>query len=85
MSSRHIEKTATRSNVTLPSISQGKQAEPGRYLLQVDRQTKGSYATEAAARSAAMAIKKKYPVLQVNVYDAIEHANNLISLEASAA
>ena len=33
----------------------------GRYLLQVDRQTKGSYATAQAAEAAGILIKKNYP------------------------
>ncbi len=37
--------------------AQSKRPEIGRYLLQVDRQTKGSYKTSEAAQSAALAIK----------------------------
>jgi hypothetical protein len=38
--------------------SQRQKAESGLYLLQVDRQTKGSYPTAEAAQSAALVIKK---------------------------
>ena len=40
-----------------------------RYRLQVDRQTKNSYATHDAAQAVA-AIKKAHPVVQVSIYDA---------------
>ena len=48
-------------------FSQRKQPELGRYLLQVDRQTKGSYQTAESAESAGLAIKKEYPILLVTV------------------
>ena len=41
-----------------------------RYRLQVDRQTKNSYATHDAAQEAGAAIKKAHPVVQVTIYDA---------------
>jgi hypothetical protein len=44
-----------------------KRPELGRYLLQVDRQTKGSYTTSNAVQSAALAIKTGHPVVQVSV------------------
>lgn len=64
-------------------FSQRKQPERGRYLLQVDRQTKGSYATAEAAQSAALAIKTGYPIVQVSVYDSVENTHTV--LEAPAA
>jgi hypothetical protein len=42
--------------------SQRQRVESGRYLLQVDRQTKGSCRTAEAVQSAALVIKKGYPV-----------------------
>jgi hypothetical protein len=53
-------------------ISQSKRPEFGRYLLQVDRQTKGSYQTVESAESAGRAIKKNYPILHVSIYDSVE-------------
>ena len=58
--------------------SQRKRPETGRYLLQVDRQTKGSYQTAEAAQSAAMVIKKGYPIVQVSVYDSVEYTHTLV-------
>jgi hypothetical protein len=64
--------------------SQRKRAETGRYLLQVDRQTKGSYQTPEAAQSAALVIKKGYPIVQVAVYDSVEYSHTTVELPAAA-
>jgi hypothetical protein len=48
-------------------FSQRKRPEIGRYLLQVDRQTKGSYKTSEAAQSAALEIKTEYPIVKVSI------------------
>jgi hypothetical protein len=61
------------------AFTQRKRPEKGRYQLQVDRQTKGSYATAKAAEDAGMAIKKAYPVVQVSVYDSVEFSNTVVS------
>ena len=45
-------------------FSQRKRPERGRYLLQVDRQTKGSYTTSETAHAAALVIKKSCSVVQ---------------------
>jgi hypothetical protein len=54
------------------NFSQHKRPELGRYLLQVDRQTKGSYQTVETAEAAGLAIKKEYPILHVTIYDSVE-------------
>jgi hypothetical protein len=59
-------------------FSQRKRPERGRYLLQVDRQTKASYPTSETAQAAALVIKKKYPVVQVSIYDSVDNSNTLI-------
>ena len=64
--------------------SQSKKPERGRYLLQVDRQTKNSYATQDAAQSAGLAIKKSYPIIQVLVYDSVDHTYTMIEAPAAA-
>ena len=69
MASRQIkmpvkEKDEPEKNQDADDIfSQRKRPERGRYLLQVDRQTKGSYAAPEAAHAAALAIKTAYPVI----------------------
>lgn len=65
-------------------FSQRKRPELGRYLLQVDRQTKGSYQTAESAHAAGLAIKKAYPILHVTVYDAVESASTIIALPAAS-
>jgi hypothetical protein len=65
-------------------FSQRKRPEKGRYLLQVDRQTKGSYKTSEAAQSAALEIKTAYPIVQVSVYDSIDNTNTLVEPPAAA-
>jgi hypothetical protein len=64
--------------------SQRKRPETGRYLLQVDRQTKGSYKTSEAAQAAALAIKTGYPIVQVSVYDSVEYTHTMVELPAAA-
>jgi hypothetical protein len=65
-------------------ISQRKRPETGRYLLQVDRQTKGSYKTAEAAQSAALVIKQGYPIVQVAVYDSVEYTHTMIEVPAAS-
>jgi hypothetical protein len=64
--------------------SQRKRPERGRYLLQVDRQTKGSYQTAEAAQSAAQVIKTGYPIVQVSVYDSVDYTYTLVEAPAAA-
>ena len=54
---------------TVEVVSQHQKLDVARYLLQVDRQTKGSFQTSEAAQSAALEIKKAFPILQVSIYD----------------
>ena len=63
-------------------LSQSKRPEVGRFLLQVDRQTKRSFATAEAAETAGMVIKKGHPIVRVSVYDSVETANKIIELPA---
>ena len=41
-----------------------------RYRLQVDRQTKASFPTQALAEKAGSTIKKAHPQVHVSIYDA---------------
>jgi hypothetical protein len=66
------------------AFSQRKRPERGRYLLQVDRQTKSSYPTAEAARTAALVIKTAYPIVQVSVYDSVDNSNTLVEAPAAA-
>jgi hypothetical protein len=65
-------------------VSQRKRPESGRYLLQVDKQTKGSYKSPEAAQSAALEIKKGYPIVQVSIYDSVDNSARLVELPSAA-
>ena len=65
-------------------FSQRKRPERGRYLLQVDRQTKGSYTTSEAAQTAALVIKTGYPIVQVSIYDSVDNSHTLVKLPAAS-
>ena len=52
-------------------FSQRKRPESGRYLLQVDGQTKGSYKTSEAAQAAGV---------QVSIYDSIDNSHTLVAV-----
>jgi len=65
-------------------VSQQKRPERGRYLLQVDRQTKGSYTTSEAAQSAALGIKTAYPIVQVSIYDSVDNTSTMVEAPAEA-
>ena len=71
---------AEPAEVALDHLTQRKRPELGRYLLQVDRQTKGSYTDYAAAEVAAVAIKTKHPIVQVTVHDAAEGVSKVVEL-----
>ena len=45
-------------------VTQRKRVDSGRFRLQVDRQTKASYATYEAVEKAGLGIKKEHPILQ---------------------
>jgi formylglycine-generating enzyme required for sulfatase activity len=87
MASRQMKMPVKDETEKLPEVddvfSQRKRPELGRYLLQVDRQTKGSYTTSKAAQSAALAIKTDHPVVQVSVYDAVENTNTIVEAPAA--
>ena len=59
-------------------LTQRKRPDSGRFRLQVDRKTKGSYATYEAAEAAGVTIKKDYPMLEVAVYDSVESVHKII-------
>lgn len=58
--------------------SQRRRPEAGRFLLQVDRQTKGSYTTAETAVAAGMTIKTGHPLVQVRVYDSVDCESTLV-------
>jgi hypothetical protein len=63
-------------------FQQRRRPETGRFVLQVDRQSKGSYQTAETANSAGLTIKKSYPLLHVAVYDTVECATSIVAAPA---
>jgi len=61
-----------------------KRPESGRYLLQVVRQTKGSYKTSEAAQSVGLGIKTGYPIVQVSIYDSVDNSHTLVELPGTS-
>jgi hypothetical protein len=81
-----VKNDSEKDNEADEVFSQRKRPERGRYLLQVDRQTKGSYTTSEAAQSAALVIKTAHPIVQVSIYDSVDNSNTLVeAVEAPAA
>ena len=66
------------------AFSQRKRPERGRFLLQVDKQTKGSYTTLEAAEAAAVVIKKNHPIVHVSVYDSVDNSSTLVEAPAAS-
>jgi hypothetical protein len=56
------------------------QARPplGRFRLQVDRQTKATFASLSDAQNAGREIKKTHPIVQVSIYDAEESQQTVL-------
>jgi hypothetical protein len=85
---RQSTKTISMPSATMPSAPEesvperATQRKPvgGRFRLQVDRQTKGSYATYEAAEKVGLVIKKEHPIVQVTVYDGVKSVNKIIEL-----
>jgi len=69
---------------TMPEPRTQRREPEARFRLQVDRQTKQSYATSELAEQAGRVIKKAYPIVQVAVYDAQEGVNTIIEIGSAA-
>jgi len=67
-----------------PEPANQRKVAEARYRLQVDRQTKRSFATLEAAEEAGLVIKTTYPIVQVSVYDSVDGVNKLIGADAEA-
>jgi hypothetical protein len=67
------------------AASQRKRPETGQFRLQVDRQTKASYATSEEAEAAGLIIKKGHPIVHVTVYDIKGGMNKVVELTGAVA
>jgi hypothetical protein len=61
-------------------LGQRKRPDKGQFRLQVDRQTKASYAAYETAEQAALVIKRGHPVVHVSIYDTVTCVNKVIEL-----
>ena len=86
MAAQHQTKTITKKadpeESALEQVGQKKRAEKGPFRLQVDRQTKDSFATYEEAEAAGLTIKTRHPVVQVSIYDTVKSENTIIELPA---
>jgi len=64
------EPIAVKAGQTRPTLE--------RFRLQVDRQTKATFASMDEAEKAGKAIKKAHPIVQVCVYDAEQSAQTML-------
>ena len=69
--SNETHRPKNRSAGTLPSEG---------YVLEIDGKFKSEFESSEAAMKSALELKKKYPQIQVNVYDAKERARTLVEL-----
>jgi hypothetical protein len=65
-------------------VDQRRQAD-ARYRLQVDRQTKRSFAALDAAVEVGLVIKRAHPIVQVSVYDSVDCVNQTIGVDGVVA
>ena len=63
---------------------QQNKPETERYLLQIDRQTKRSFKTPEAARSAGLEIKGRFPALQVSIYNTVTKSRTVVEVPKSS-
>jgi hypothetical protein len=81
--SKMLSKELDAEEPAQEQFSQRRKPDVGQFRLQVDRQTKASFATYEAAEAAGLVIKSKHPVVRVAVYDAVESVNRIIELPKS--
>ena len=60
-----------------------QQPDTERYQLQIDRQTKRSFKTPEAARTMALEIKARFPILQVSIHDSVSNSRTVVDLPRS--
>lgn len=86
MSARLEKKLGASPSSELPQQvpSQRRRADTKQFRLQVDRQTKSSYASYEAAEQAGLQIKKSHPIVSVTVYDSVGGINKSIDLPNSS-
>jgi hypothetical protein len=77
-------KKVANAEPTQQQRPQQQKSEIDRYHLEIDRQTKRSFKTSEAARSAALEIKARFPALQVSVYDSTSKSRTVVDVPRSS-
>ena len=76
---------AANNETTKPKNPSANTVPSNGYVLEVDGKFKSEFETSDAAMKSALDLKKKYPQIKVNVYDAKEHARTLVDLTEKSA
>jgi hypothetical protein len=71
---------AANTDTTMPKNPSANTIPLTGYILEIDGKFKSAFGTSDAAMKSALDLKKKYPQIQVNVYDAKEHTRTLVDL-----
>jgi hypothetical protein len=79
-----IKMGAKPSSELQQQVPSQRRADTKQFRLQVDRQTKSSYASYEAAEQAGLQIKKSHPIVSVTVYDSVGGINKSIDLPNSS-
>ena len=80
MATRKINMPAKEAVIEEAPVRKGQlRPKQERYLLQVDRQTKKSFADVEEATKAGEAVKKAYPMVMVSIYDTAELVSTAIA------
>jgi hypothetical protein len=77
---RPLPKKAGLEESAPEEVGQKKRAEKGPFRLQVDRQTKDSFATYEEAAAAGLMVKRCHPVVQVSIYNTVKRENKILEL-----
>ena len=83
MKERTVEQPAN-NGTTRPKNPSANTIPSEGYVLEIDGKFKSEFETSEAAMKAALELKRKYPQIQVNMYDAKAHTRTLVELEKSA-
>ncbi|HEY6701435.1 MAG TPA: hypothetical protein VI137_11585 [Pseudolabrys sp.] len=76
---------AANNDTTRPKNPSANTIPSAGYVLEIDGKLKSGFETSEAAMKSALALKKKYPQIQINVYDAKKHARTLVELTEKSA
>jgi hypothetical protein len=79
------EPTALSNDTSRPKNTSASTIPSEGYVLEIDGKLKSEFDTSEAAMKSALELKKKYPQIQVAVYDAKEHARTLVELTKKSA